>query len=119
NADLLLVAPATANVVGKFARGIADDALTTLYTATKAPVLVAPAMNVNMFDHPAVVENLAILKARGVGVIEPGTGYLACGWLGKGRLAEVPEIVAAALGGLARRKSPEGQTGVVTPGPTA
>jgi phosphopantothenoylcysteine decarboxylase / phosphopantothenate---cysteine ligase len=117
-ADLLLVAPATANSVGKFARGIADDALTTLFMATTAPVLIAPAMNVNMFTHPAVVENLDLLRARGVGIVEPGSGYLACGWLGKGRLAEVPEIVEAALAVLARRSSLAGETVVVTAGPT-
>ena len=117
-ADLLLVAPATANSLGKFARGIADDALSTLYTATRAPVLVAPAMNVNMFSHPAVVENLEILRARGVFVVEPGTGYLACGWLGQGRLAEVPEIVDAAMAVLARRRDLAGQTVLVTAGPT-
>src|SRR4029450_6315791 len=117
-AQLLLVAPATANVLGKFARGIADDALTTLYLATKAKVLVAPAMNVNMFDHPAVVENLDILRARGVGVVEPGAGYLACGWLGKGGLAEVPEVVAAALAALARKRDLAGETVLVTAGPT-
>jgi phosphopantothenoylcysteine decarboxylase / phosphopantothenate---cysteine ligase len=117
-AELLLVAPATANVIGKFARGIADDALSTLYTATRAPVVLAPAMNVNMFDHPAVAENLAILRGRGVGVVEPGTGYLACGWLGKGRLAEVPEIVEAALAALRRRASLEGEAVLVTAGPT-
>jgi phosphopantothenoylcysteine decarboxylase/phosphopantothenate--cysteine ligase len=117
-ADLLLVAPATANVLAKFAHGIADDALTTLYTATTAPVLVAPAMNVNMFEHPAVVANLEALRARGVGVVEPGSGYLACGWLGKGRLAEVPEIVDAALAALARRHDMDGETVVVTAGPT-
>jgi phosphopantothenoylcysteine decarboxylase/phosphopantothenate--cysteine ligase len=117
-ADLLLVAPATANTLGKLARGIADDALSTLYTATRAPVLVAPAMNVNMFDHPAVVENLEILRSRGVGVIEPGTGYLACGWLGQGRLAEVSEIVAAALQALDRRRDMAGETVLVTAGPT-
>src|SRR6186997_110048 len=92
-ADLLLVAPATANILGKFAHGIADDALSTLFLATKAPVMVAPAMNVNMFDHPAVGANLETLRARGVSIVEPGEGYLACGWLGRGRLAEVPEIV--------------------------
>src|SRR5262245_5257536 len=117
-ADLLLVAPATANTLGKFARGIADDALSTLYTATRAPVLVAPAMNVNMFSHPAVVENLEILRGRGVSVIEPGTGYLACGWLGQGRLAEVPEIVAAALAALDRRRDMAGETVLLTAGPT-
>jgi phosphopantothenoylcysteine decarboxylase/phosphopantothenate--cysteine ligase len=117
-ADLLLVAPATANTIGKFARGIADDALSTLFLATRAPVLVAPAMNVNMFEHPAVLDNIAVLRARGVSFVEPGSGYLACGWLGKGRLAEVPEIVSAALAVLARRRSLDGQTVVVTAGPT-
>ena len=117
-ADLLLVAPATANILGKFAQGIADDALSTLYTATTAPVLVAPAMNVNMFEHPAVRQNLETLRARGVGVIEPGSGYLACGWLGKGRLAEVPDIVTAAMAVLERRHDMDGQTVLVTAGPT-
>lgn len=116
--DLLLVAPATANMVGKFARGIADDALSTLYMATTAPVVVAPAMNVNMFSHPAVLENLEILRGRGVAVVEPGSGYLACGWLGKGRLAEVPEIVDAAEGALGRRASLAGESVLVTAGPT-
>ena len=118
SADLLLVAPATANILGKFARGIADDALSTLYTATRAPVVVAPAMNVNMFSHPAVTENLEILRARGVRVVEPGAGYLACGWLGKGRLAEVPEIVEAAMTALVRRTDLAGETVLVTAGPT-
>jgi phosphopantothenoylcysteine decarboxylase/phosphopantothenate--cysteine ligase len=117
-ADLLLVAPATANIIGKMARGIADDALSTLYTATKAPTVVAPAMNVNMYDHPAIQENLAILRSRGVGVVEPGTGHLACGWLGRGRLAEVADVVEAALGALARRRDLAGQTLLVTAGPT-
>jgi phosphopantothenoylcysteine decarboxylase / phosphopantothenate---cysteine ligase len=117
-ADLLLVAPATANIVGKFARGIADDALSTLYLATRAPVVVAPAMNVNMYEHPAVRENLATLRARGVGIVEPGSGYLACGWLGKGRLAEPEEIVDAAMAVLARRRDLEGETVLVTAGPT-
>jgi phosphopantothenoylcysteine decarboxylase / phosphopantothenate---cysteine ligase len=117
-AELLLVAPATANCIGKFARGIADDALSTLYTATRARVAVAPAMNVNMFEHPAVVENLEILRGRGVAVIEPGAGYLACGWLGKGRLAEVADIVDAAMRLLARLRDLEGETVLVTAGPT-
>jgi len=117
-ADLLLVAPATANTIGKLARGIADDALSTLYTATTAPVVVAPAMNVNMFSHPAVVENLDVLRGRGVRIVEPGSGYLACGWLGKGRLAEVPEIVEAAMAALARRSDLAGETVLVTAGPT-
>jgi phosphopantothenoylcysteine decarboxylase / phosphopantothenate---cysteine ligase len=93
--DLLLVAPATANTLGKFAHGIADDFLSSLYLATRAPVLMAPAMNTHMFEHPAVVENMARLKARGVSFVDPGEGYLACGWIGKGRLAEPDAIVAA------------------------
>jgi phosphopantothenoylcysteine decarboxylase/phosphopantothenate--cysteine ligase len=117
-ADLLLVAPATANILGKFARGIADDVLSTLYLATRALVVVAPAMNVNMFEHPVVQENLAILRARGVGVVEPGTGYLACGWLGRGRLAEVGEIVDAAMAVLRRQHDLEGETVLITAGPT-
>jgi len=117
-ADLLLVAPATADILGKFARGIADDALSTLYLATRAPVLVAPAMNVNMYEHPAVQENIATLRSRGVGIVEPGSGYLACGWLGKGRLAEPEEIVDAATAVLARRRDLEGETVLVTAGPT-
>ncbi len=118
DADLLLVAPATANVIGKFARGIADDALSTLYLATRAPVMVAPAMNVNMFSHPAVQENLATLRGRGVRVVEPGDGYLACGWLGKGRLAEVETIVESAMAQLVRSHGMAKETVLVTAGPT-
>jgi phosphopantothenoylcysteine decarboxylase/phosphopantothenate--cysteine ligase len=118
SADLLLVAPATANTLAKFAQGIADDALSTLFTAVTAPVLVAPAMNVNMFRHPAVLENLATLRSRGVGVVEPGSGYLACGWLGEGRLAETSDIVEAAMAALVRRRGMEGETVLVTAGPT-
>ncbi len=118
DADLLLVAPATANIVGKLARGIADDALSTLYLATKAPVLVAPAMNVNMYEHPAFQENLATLRARGVRVVEPGSGYLACGWLGRGRLAEPDAIVDAALAVLRPGPDLAGETVLVTAGPT-
>ena len=117
-ADVLLVAPATANTIAKFARGIADDALSTLYTATRAPLVIAPAMNVNMFDHAAVVENLGLLRARGATVVEPGAGYLACGWLGKGRLAEIPEIVEATLQALSRRRDLVGVSVLVTAGPT-
>jgi phosphopantothenoylcysteine decarboxylase/phosphopantothenate--cysteine ligase len=94
--DLLLIAPATANVIGKFANGLADDFLSTLYTATRAPVVMAPSMNTQMFAHEAVRQNLKTLAARGVRFVEPGEGYLACGWIGKGRLAEPDEIVAAA-----------------------
>src|SRR5262249_15570934 len=94
--DLLLVAPATANIIGKLANGIADDFLSTLYVATRAPVLLAPSMNVNMFAHEAVRANLDTLASRGVRFVEPGEGYLACGWIGKGRLAEPDEVVSAA-----------------------
>ena len=93
---LLLVAPATANVIGKFANGIADDFLSSLYLATRAPVLMAPAMNTNMLEHEAVRRNVATLSSRGVRFVDPGAGYLACGWIGKGRLAEPDEIVEAA-----------------------
>jgi phosphopantothenoylcysteine decarboxylase / phosphopantothenate---cysteine ligase len=93
---LLVVAPCTANVIGKFANGIADDFLSTLYLATKAAVLLAPSMNTNMLAHPAVQRNLEALIARGVRFVEPGEGYLACGWVGKGRLAEPDDIVTAA-----------------------
>ena len=98
--DLLLVAPATANIIGKFANGIADDFLSTLYLATRAPVVLAPAMNTNMWEHEAVQRNLQVLAARGVGMVEPGEGFLACGCTGKGRLAEPGDIVAAAGRGL-------------------
>lgn len=96
NIDLLVVAPATANTIAKFANGLADDFLSSLYTATRAPVLIAPAMNTNMFEHPAVVKNLETLGARGVQMVDPGSGYLACGWIGKGRLAEPADVVIAA-----------------------
>ena len=116
--DLLLVAPATANLIGKFANGIADDFLTTLYTATTAPVLIAPAMNTQMFAHEAVRRNLDTLAARGVRFVEPGEGYLACGWIGKGRLAEPDEIVAAAEAILRPDGPLRGQKILVSAGPT-
>ena len=94
--SLLLVAPATANVIAKLASGIADDFLTSLYLATRAPVLLAPAMNTYMLEHPAVRANMDTLAARGVRFVDPGEGFLACGWIGKGRLAEPDAIVAAA-----------------------
>ncbi len=116
---LLLVAPCTANVIGKFAHGMADDFLTSLYLATTAPVLIAPAMNTNMLAHPAVQENVRILEARGVRRVEPGEGYLACGWVGKGRLAEPAEIVEAAQAILAPvDASWRGRHVVVSAGPT-
>src|SRR5678815_3656084 len=118
-AALLLVAPCTANVIGKFAHGIADDFLSSLYLATKAPVLLAPAMNSNMLAHPAVQTNLQVLAERGVRFVEPGEGYLACGWIGKGRLAEPDDIVAAAERIVSPRDSAlRGRRLVVTAGPT-
>ena len=116
--DALVVAPATANTLAKFAHGLADDFLTTLYLATTAPVLVAPAMNVNMWEHPATRENLEILRQRGVRVIEPGTGELACGMIGAGRMAE-PEVIAdAVLDSLGRRHDLAGEVVLVTAGGT-
>ncbi len=94
--DLLLVAPATANVIGNFARGIAPDMLSTLYLATKAKTLIAPAMNCDMYMHPAVTENIEILKKRGAMFVEPKSGELACGRVGLGKLADVDEIVKKA-----------------------
>jgi phosphopantothenoylcysteine decarboxylase / phosphopantothenate---cysteine ligase len=116
--DLLIVAPASANILGKLANGIADDFLSTLYLATRAPVLVAPAMNTQMFANDAVRANLDALVARGVRFVEPGEGYLACGWVGKGRLAEPDEIVAAAEEILRPRGPLRGQRVLVTAGPT-
>jgi phosphopantothenoylcysteine decarboxylase/phosphopantothenate--cysteine ligase len=116
--DALLVAPATADVLAKFAQGIASDFLSTLYLATTAPVVVAPAMNVNMWDHPATQANLAILKKRGVKIVEPGTGYLACGMTGPGRLAENEAIVAATLEALGASQELAGETVLITAGPT-
>src|SRR2546421_4270654 len=115
---LLLVAPATANIIGKFANGIADDFLTSLYLATKAPVLMAPAMNTHMLEHDAVRRNLDVLAERGVRFVEPGSGYLACGWIGKGRLAEPAEIVAAVDQLLSPRGPLRGTRVLVTAGPT-
>jgi phosphopantothenoylcysteine decarboxylase / phosphopantothenate---cysteine ligase len=92
-ADLVLIAPATANAIGKLANGIADDMLTTTLLATKADVLIAPAMNVNMFNHPAVKKNMETLASYGWRFIEPNEGLLACGWIGKGRLAEPEELL--------------------------
>jgi len=116
--DGLLVAPATADILAKFAQGIASDFLSTLYLATTAPIVVAPAMNVNMWNHPATQANLEILKKRGVRVVEPGTGYLACGMTGPGRLAENEAIVAATLEALGASQELCGETVLITAGPT-
>jgi phosphopantothenoylcysteine decarboxylase/phosphopantothenate--cysteine ligase len=117
-ADALVVAPATANILAKFAHGHADDFLTTMYLATSAPVLVAPAMNVNMWEHPATQANLEILRQRGVRVIEPGTGSLACGMVGAGRMAEPEAIADAVLRALGRRHDLAGEIVLVTAGGT-
>ena len=116
--DLLLVAPATADILAHFANGIADDFLTTLYVATKAPVVLAPAMNVNMWEHPATQENLARLHARGVHVVNPDEGYLACGMTGAGRLAATEAIAKKVFDVLGLRRDLEGRTILVTAGPT-
>jgi phosphopantothenoylcysteine decarboxylase/phosphopantothenate--cysteine ligase len=115
--DALLVAPATANIIAKFAHGIADDFLTTLYLATKAPVIIAPAMNVNMWEHPATRENLDVLMRRGVHVVEPESGYLACGMVGAGRLAGNETIVDAVMQ-MAAPQDLAGETVLITAGPT-
>ena len=119
--DLLLVVPATANTVAKFAHGVADDFLSSLFLAITAPVLLAPAMNTHMLAHPAVQQNLQTLVARGVRLVDPGDGYLACGWVGKGRLAEPDAIVEAAhrlVSGVAPRGTLAGKSVLVTAGPT-
>ena len=116
--DLLLVAPATADILAKFSRGISDDFLSTLYLATTAPVVVAPAMNVNMWNHPATQENLDRLRSRGVHVVDPDEGYLACGMTGAGRLAGQDAIVSAVRGVLQMRLDLAGQTILLTAGPT-
>jgi phosphopantothenoylcysteine decarboxylase / phosphopantothenate---cysteine ligase len=116
-ADLLLIAPATANVIAKMAHGIADDALSTVILACRGRVLVAPAMNVNMWEHPATRDNVRTLKARGVAFIGPAAGELACGWEGKGRLAELDDVVEEACVVLAA-KDFTGMKVLVTAGPT-
>ena len=112
--DALVVAPATANILAKFAHGLADDFLTTLFLATHAPVTVAPAMNVNMWEHPATRANLELLESRGVRIVPPEKGPLACGMTGSGRLAEPEAIVEAVLGQLHRRNDLAGETILVT-----
>src|SRR5689334_19246150 len=116
--DALAIAPATADVIAKLARGLADDFLSTLYLATTAPVVVAPAMNVNMWEHPATRENVRILAERGVHVVAPDEGYLACGMTGAGRLAGLESIVEAVLQALGVRRDLENETVLVTAGPT-
>ena len=117
-ADLLLVAPATANVIGKFARGLADDLLTNLFLACTRPVVVAPAMDADMYRHPAVQENLERLRAWGVRIVGPAEGELASGMWGPGRLAEITEILQAAVEILRPRSDLGGEVVLVTAGPT-
>ncbi len=116
-ADALVIAPATANCIGKLANGIADDLLTTTVMATKAPVLVAPAMNVNMYQHPAYRQNEQKLRQMGYQVVDPEQGELACGWLGTGRLAR-PEVIFEEVCRLCAPQDLVGQTVLVTAGPT-
>jgi phosphopantothenoylcysteine decarboxylase/phosphopantothenate--cysteine ligase len=116
--DALVVAPATADVIAKFAHGEANDFLTTLFLATTAPVVVAPAMNVNMWDNFATQANIQTLKARGVTIVEPDSGYLACGMVGAGRLAANETIVGAVLKALKAEQDLAGETVLVTAGPT-
>src|SRR6266576_147738 len=115
--DALVVAPATADILAHFAQGIASDFLTTLYLATTAPVVVAPAMNVNMWNHPATQANLQILRQRGVRIVQPGDGYLACGMTGPGRLAENDLIIAATMEALGASQQLAGETVLITAGP--
>jgi phosphopantothenoylcysteine decarboxylase / phosphopantothenate---cysteine ligase len=116
--DALVVVPATADVIAKFAQGIANDFLTTLYLATTAPVVVAPAMNVNMWEHPATQEKLETLRKRGVRIVEPGSGYLACGMTGPGRLAENEAVVTAVMEALGASQDLARETVLITAGPT-
>ena len=116
--EALLVAPATADVLAKFVHGEANDFLTTLFLATTAPVILAPAMNVNMWQHPATQANLEALKKRGARIVDPGSGYLACGMTGPGRLAEPEAIVTAALEMIGVKQDLVGETVLVTAGPT-
>jgi len=116
--DLFVVAPATADILAKFAQGIADDFLSTLYLASAAPVVMAPAMNVNMWQHPATQQNIATLRARGVRIVEPGEGYLACGMTGPGRLAEQEEIIKAIQQVVLEKHDLARETVMVTAGAT-
>ncbi|MUK89486.1 bifunctional phosphopantothenoylcysteine decarboxylase/phosphopantothenate--cysteine ligase CoaBC [Ornithinibacillus sp. L9] len=117
-ADIIIVAPATANVIGKMAVGIADDMLTTTLLATKATIYIAPAMNVNMYDHPAVVRNMKQLETWGYHFIEPGAGYLACGWIGKGRLEEPESIIDVIIQHQSKSTVLIGKKVLISAGPT-
>ena len=116
--DALLVAPATAATLARFAQGLAEDFLSTLYLATTAPVVLAPAMNVNMWRHPATRSNLRTLRARGATIVEPGEGYLACGMVGEGRLADTDAIIDALLARIAQSQEFKGEHVLISAGPT-
>jgi phosphopantothenoylcysteine decarboxylase/phosphopantothenate--cysteine ligase len=118
HADLIVVAPATANVIAKMAHGLADDMLTTTLLAATAPILVAPAMNVHMYNHPAVQQNMDILRNRGVLFVPPGTGQLACGYVGEGRLAEPEDILRRIEEILFQNRALAGRKVLVTAGGT-
>ena len=117
-ADLVVVAPATANVIGKYANGIADDMITTTLLATTKEVWMAPAMNVHMYSHPAVLQNIDTLHKRGIRFIEPSEGYLACGYVGKGRLEEPEKITELIMNRKQKSMPLKGKSVVVTAGPT-
>jgi len=117
SADLFVIAPATANIIGKIAAGIADDLLTTVLMATRAPVLIAPAMNIHMYANPILQENLRKLRSVGYYLMEPADGYLACGYEGKGRLPE-PEIILEEVRALLRKKDLGGEKMLITAGPS-
>lgn len=117
-ADLFLIAPATANIIGKMANGIADDMLSTTVMATKAQIIIAPAMNTNMYENPAVQENIEKLKARGIIFIEPVEGLLACNDIGKGKLEEPEKIVDIAMHHLSKTDDLKGKNILITAGPT-
>src|SRR5262249_11939566 len=116
--DILVVAPATADLLAKFAHGLADDFLSTLYLAFAGPVVLAPAMNTNMWLHAATQANLEMLRRRGHRIVEPDEGFLACGMVGPGRLADPQQIAAAVEAEFHRRRDLEGETVVITAGPT-
>lgn len=116
--DALVIAPATANVMAKMAQGIADDFLTTLCLATKAPIIIAPAMNVNMWENAATQQNLETLRTRGIRVLEPDEGYLACGMVGSGRLASVESIASAVFETLNLRDDLRNERVLISAGPT-
>ena len=116
--DALVVAPATADAIGKFSNGLADDFLSTLFLATTAPVVIAPAMNVNMWENAATQQNLSQLRQRGVRIVEPDAGYLACGMSGPGRLAANETVLAAVMEALGAAQDLAGETLLITAGPT-